>query len=209
MKSIRRDTKRQLIALKTLRRLKTLTKDQIVEVEDRVKNIEEQLINIKAQKTDYETIKKRREILVANSGLRDVFTAFWLTLSGTCDENGCLSKQGYIRFHEAVQQALLGEVDTDENRKASAEIEWLQEIEVHGDINQTAFCDVLFETIDTWSEILDPSYYAAFAWSLLDSIADVSKQPPRLRSRREIKCFTKLQNEAARIPINGCVISFK
>lgn len=50
--------------------------------------------------------------------------------------------------------------------------------------------------IETYSEILDPHYYAAFSWSLLDSVADTSKAPPKLRPFREIRCITKLENEA-------------
>lgn len=53
--------------------------------------------------------------------------------------------------------------------------------------------------IETWTEIVDPTYYAAFAWSLLDSIADVTSHPPRLKPVREVNCITKVLNEAAMI----------
>ena len=43
---------------------------------------------------------------------------------------------------------------------------------------------------------MDPTYYAAFAWVLLDSIADTTAHPPKLRPHREMRCITKLENEA-------------
>jgi hypothetical protein len=45
---------------------------------------------------------------------------------------------------------------------------------------------------------VDPTYYAAFAWALLDSIADTNVQPPKLRPHREMRCITRVQNEAVR-----------
>ena len=39
-------------------------------------------------------------------------------------------------------------------------------------------------------------YFAAFAWTLLNSIADIQQQPPKLRPHREIKWITKSENEA-------------
>ena len=45
--------------------------------------------------------------------------------------------------------------------------------------------------------MVDPSYYAAFSWCLLDSLADISLQPPKLRPYREMKCITKVNNEAS------------
>jgi hypothetical protein len=44
--------------------------------------------------------------------------------------------------------------------------------------------------------MVDPTYYAAFAWALLDAIADTSSVPPKLRPHREMRCITKVQNEA-------------
>lgn len=42
---------------------------------------------------------------------------------------------------------------------------------------------------------MNPSFYAAFSWALLDSIADTALQPPRLRPLREIECITELDSE--------------
>jgi len=54
-------------------------------------------------------------------------------------------------------------------------------------------------TIEVYSDIVNPSFYAAFAWALLDSIADTSLHPPKLRPPREIECITKLDSEAVRL----------
>lgn len=51
---------------------------------------------------------------------------------------------------------------------------------------------------ETWTEVVDPTYYAAFAWALLDSVADTTVLPPKLRPHREMKCITKVQNELVR-----------
>ena len=50
---------------------------------------------------------------------------------------------------------------------------------------------------ETWCELVDPSYYAAFSWCLLDSLADTAMQPPKLRPYREMKCITMVANEAS------------
>jgi hypothetical protein len=46
---------------------------------------------------------------------------------------------------------------------------------------------------------VDPTYYAAFAWALLDSIADTSTHPPKFRPHREMSCITKMDNESGMI----------
>ena len=52
---------------------------------------------------------------------------------------------------------------------------------------------------------MDPTYYAAFAWALLDSVADTSSHPPKLRPHREMRCITKVQNEAVSNLLYCCI----
>lgn len=52
---------------------------------------------------------------------------------------------------------------------------------------------------EVYSDIVNPSFFAAFAWALLDSIADTSHHPPKLRPLREIECITTLESEAVRL----------
>lgn len=63
-------------------------------------------------------------------------------------------------------------------------------------MSKTAFYNSIYDILDVWAELLDPKYYAIFAWSLLDSIADTTVYPPKLRAPNEVACTTKLDNEA-------------
>lgn len=194
--SIRRDTKRQLIALRTLLRSKQATQDQVYEIEARILNLEGQLSGAAQDDKDLALRLKRREILASNSGLHEVFEAFWTTFSSFTDSNANLTKDGYLKFNQYLQCALVGQGEGQEKILQNAENEWDQDTRLHGPIDMLVFWDILFETIDTWSELIDPSHYAAFAWTLLDAIADTKKQPPRLRNRRIVRCFTTIENEA-------------
>lgn len=56
--------------------------------------------------------------------------------------------------------------------------------------------------------MVDPTYYAAFAWALLDSIADTTVLPPKLRPHREMRCITRVQNEAVREALLAQIVVF-
>lgn len=58
------------------------------------------------------------------------------------------------------------------------------------------FFHMLYNILDIWAELLDKQYYAVFAWSLLESIADTTVYPPKLRAANEVTCTTKIENEA-------------
>jgi hypothetical protein len=189
----RRETKRHIIALQTMLRSQELLEDQRASMEININNLRKQLNEIEA-KVNKDEIKLRREFVSKNKGLMEIFNAFWLTyLSFTSD--GFLSREGYSKFNHGIQIALVGyhsfdEVDNNVNN------DWAHDSLLFGPFNKQGFFDLLFETIETWTEIVDPTYYAAFAWSLLDSMADTTSHPPRLRPLREIVCITKVANEA-------------
>ena len=48
--------------------------------------------------------------------------------------------------------------------------------------------------IETWSEIIDKNYLAAFSWTLLDSVVDIIASPPRLKYIRDVECVMKITN---------------
>lgn len=52
-----------------------------------------------------------------------------------------------------------------------------------------------FFNTELWTQVISASYYAAFAWSLLDSVADTHSSPPRLRPLREVECIVTLNND--------------
>jgi len=49
---------------------------------------------------------------------------------------------------------------------------------------------------DTWNHVIAPQYYAAFSWSLLNSVVDTSVQPPRLRHFDDVPHILKMENDA-------------
>jgi hypothetical protein len=47
--------------------------------------------------------------------------------------------------------------------------------------------------------MVDASYYAAFAWALLENIVDIHMHPPRIKPLREVVHITAHSTEAVRI----------
>ncbi len=62
-------------------------------------------------------------------------------------------------------------------------------------ISKERFYSSLFEVLDTWAELMNPEYYAVFAWSLLESIGDTTIFPPKLRNPQKVKSVTNINNE--------------
>ena len=56
------------------------------------------------------------------------------------------------------------------------------------------YCSV-FEVLDTWAELMNPEYYAIFAWSILESVGDTVTYPPQLRLPMEVPSCTNIDNE--------------
>ncbi len=44
--------------------------------------------------------------------------------------------------------------------------------------------------------MMNPRYYAAFAWALLAALIDYTHNPPKFRIRRDIQCIVHVDNEA-------------
>ena len=98
--NIRRETKRQVIALRTMLRSNDLSNDQrkamsahIVELRSKLDSQESQI--------DPTEIAARREFLQKNKGMMDIFNTFWIILLNHTTD-GFLSKDGYTKFHHAV-----------------------------------------------------------------------------------------------------------
>jgi hypothetical protein len=170
----------------------------IVELRNKLDSVDSQV--------DPAEIAARRDFLNKNKGMLDVFNTFWvILLVHTTD--GYLSKEGYTKFHRAIEIALAGEATFKEIDQQTVDIDWTYDKLLYGNLNKLAFFDMLFEIIETWTEIVDPTYYASFSWALLDSVADTAAHPPRLRPFREMRCITKLENEAvSTVPLFSCYI---
>jgi len=62
-------------------------------------------------------------------------------------------------------------------------------------ISKKKFYCSMFEILDTWAELMNPEYYAIFAWSILESVGDTLVYPPQLRLPLEVPSCTNIDNE--------------
>ena len=46
--------------------------------------------------------------------------------------------------------------------------------------------------------MLNPKFYAAFAWALLGSIVNITSRPPKFKPLKHVECITKVDNENVR-----------
>lgn len=192
----RRELKRSIISLNTLLRSRDLAVNKRKELEKKIQTQREQLDSTE-MKLNTAEIESRRQFIANNRGLHDVFTAIWVTLV-SYTEDGALTKEGYSKFHHAIDIVLAGHRNFGPVNQADLDNDWTHDTMLFGPLKKEAFFDYLFEIIETWSDLVQKDYYAAFAWTLLDSIADVSFNPPRLRPPREMRCIMKMPlNEAA------------
>lgn len=145
---------------------------------------------------DSNLIASRRKELSENVPLYDIFTTLWHLASENCSE-GFLTKEAYFSWHKKVQCALIGTSTTSSGKQFDSllvELDWGSDNICFGVLYRVPFYDYLFELVETWSTVLSSKYYAAFSWALLDSVADISKFPPKFRQNTGIKCIMKCSN---------------
>jgi hypothetical protein len=158
----------------------------VAELGAELANLENDEIKV-ATNVDKAEIQRRRSLLESDKNLKMVFDSFWLCFQVHCGADGLLTLPGYIKFHESLQHSLLGSGITSViNSRGVAEADYAIDTGLYGPLNQTAFYDILFETVATWSNITNAAAYSAFSWALLECIADLKVQPPRLRPLREV-----------------------
>eukprot|EP00601_Ochromonadales_sp_CCMP2298_P002225 CAMPEP_0173175772 /NCGR_PEP_ID=MMETSP1141-20130122/4093_1 /TAXON_ID=483371 /ORGANISM="non described non described, Strain CCMP2298" /LENGTH=398 /DNA_ID=CAMNT_0014098043 /DNA_START=88 /DNA_END=1281 /DNA_ORIENTATION=- len=193
----RREQMRELIAVQTMLRGKDVDPTHRATLSVYLLELRSTLDKTNAT-LDRAEVEERREFLKQNKGLKDIFNTFWVVfMVHTTD--GYLSKEGYTKFRHAIAIALIGQRTFEEVDTAAINTEYAYDKMLYGALNKAAFFDLLFETIETWTEIMDPGYYAYFSWALLDAIADTSQEPPHLRPSREISCITQVTNESVLI----------
>lgn len=145
----RRETKRQVITIRTMLRSNDLTADQRNAMSQRVLELRSQLDSIESQVNPAE-LAARREFLQKNKGMLDIFNTFWLILlSYTTD--GFLSKEGYTKFHHAIEIALAGQPTFADLDQAALDADWTYDKLLYGNLNRAAFFDMLFEVIGTFT----------------------------------------------------------
>jgi hypothetical protein len=115
----------------------------------RVLELRSQLDSIESQVNPAE-LAARREFLQKNKGMLDIFNTFWLILlSYTTD--GFLSKEGYTKFHHAIEIALAGQPTFADLDQAALDADWTYDKLLYGNLNKAAFFDMLFEVIGTFT----------------------------------------------------------
>eukprot|EP01040_Poterioochromonas_malhamensis_P001581 gene1581-1675_t len=194
--STRREIKRKIISLQTMLRVNEMTADNRKLIEKNIAELRKHSTTFQP-KVDKEELEKRRSFIENNPGLKDIFQTLWAVFFKYTND-GYLSKEGYMKFNHSVLISL-GGLKSFEDVGAMLESDWHYDKSVFGPFDSKGFFDLLFETIEMWTEVVNPNYYAAFAWALLDSIADTTAHPPKLRPLREIRCVTKLDNEMSMI----------
>lgn len=193
---MRRTIKKQLVVAQSLLRNKrsVLDKKAVKSLEERENKLNVELA-VLPPKMDISLVIERRTALQDNQPLRDIFENFWSVLAGFI-EDGILSKEGYMKFHRSSHYAFVGAAATEKDSRKQEETDYLHDSCCYGELNKEAFFDIMYESVETWSTMVDPTFYAAFAWALLDSIIDTKKNPPKFRNLLDIKCFTKHKNSA-------------
>eukprot|EP01039_Chlorochromonas_danica_P007042 gene7042-7787_t len=189
----RREARQRLLSIQNLLRTEDLSVRDQDALKKEMKSLRE-TINADLTDIDRDEIAKRRKFVEGNPGLRDIFHAMWMIFFPyTLD--GVLTKEGYKKFHQAMDIALVGR-NSFEDLLLDLESDWEVDCRLFGQLDKHNFFDFLFETIETYAGTVNPSFYTAFAWALLDGIADTSLNPPKLRPLREISCITETKDEA-------------
>jgi hypothetical protein len=182
---LRRDLKRKLISARCLLRdPKKLGPSFHQNLLYKVDSLEKQLISLVCS-PNVSMITAGREVIAQNVSLQDIFTHIWMIVSDLT-ENGYLTKKGYIRFELATDCALFG---PHKISNQFIEHSFVSDETCFGKLNRDAFFDLLYELLETWSELVEPSFYGAFAWALLVAISDTHKFPPNFRPYNQIECF--------------------
>ena len=174
--------------LYSLLRSRDITAENEKQIREKIELVERSMEGFDPEVPELEEVMERREILSENAGLYDIFTTLWFCLNPMTDSFGVLTLAGYVKFHLLLSKCLgrLYSGLDEESALQAAESDYAHDKEVYGELNRFAFNDSLFLTIELYTEFIDPQYYAAFAWTILDCLADVSKNPPRFRPIREV-----------------------
>lgn len=151
-KNKRREYRRRIIGIQTMLRshdIKTEDKAEMQKQILRLRGQTQKLSNIgdKTKETDVtsEEIAQRREFVESNGGLKDIFTTFWLIFLPYTSNNE-LTKEGYIKFQQMIQVALIGNSNFDD-MLTTVEYDFTHDLSVFNKFDQQGFNDLLFETI--------------------------------------------------------------
>lgn len=173
----RRETKRQVIALRTMLRSQGLTAQQRADMEANIVQLRGKLDSVESQINPTE-IAARREFLHKNKGLLDIFNTFWVILL-VYTTDGFLSKEGYSKFHHAVEIALAGEATFASVDEQALNADWTYDRMLYGNLNKIAFYDMLFELIGTYHALCLHCYYHSLHLFYISPSLYFSQKPGR------------------------------
>lgn len=146
----RRETKRQVIALRTMLRSNDLSAEQRNAMSNHILELRSKLDSAESHINPNE-IAKRRDFLQKNKGMLEIFNTFWVILLGYTTD-GYLSKEGYGKFHHAIDIALAGQATFLDVDQASVDADWTYDKLLYGSLNKTAFFDMFFEVIGEYNK---------------------------------------------------------
>ncbi len=154
----RRDLKRNVISLQTMLRAKEITTEERMELSKQLSKVRGELYTpsnrneATTQKLHDGDISKdeilsRRQFLQHNPGLKDTFRAIWMVFY-PYTENGILTKDGYLKFQQVLNVALISsEKSLLEEIAVNLDNEYMHDTSVFGSLSEEVFYDLLFETI--------------------------------------------------------------
>lgn len=200
MARTRKDLKDELNRLQKLLRTASMTTQNRMDVSDKIFLIQEQILHEGDVEMTETEILRRRDLLFSHRGIVECFESFWFTMRGFTVQNEDdmephITEEGYKKINRSIQFALCG--NSDEDATFNAEVDWERDSMFFGQITKVAFFDILYDIAYMWTSSVDMLYFAAFTWTLLTAICDVSKSPPKLRARRAVKNIMESENEAS------------
>lgn len=161
--------------------------DRINEVSYKIE-LENQRIELDVKETSL--IEFRQQIINKYPDLEDIFLLFWFTFSPYLDVDETLTNNGFEKFSTLLQYSLLGNKNDNDNKRI-AKLDHGYYIKIYGSIDKVAFFDILFRTLVDWTDKDDILHYTCFMWTLLSNVADLNWNPPKLRTKREIRHILK------------------
>ena len=168
--------------------------DLISRIKEVSTKIEYENKNIFLDVKEADLIEFRQQIINKYPDLHNIFQLYWYAFSPFLDIDETLSYSGFEKFNSLLYFALVGNKN-DNDAKAISALDYDYYIRIYSKIDKIAFFDILFKILVEWTDKDDILHYSCFMWTLLDIIADLKWNPPRLRPKREIKNILRTETD--------------
>jgi hypothetical protein len=175
------------------KRIKAMQEKAIAEIEAngiRLTHTESTQDNLKLQ-GDAEMLSKenmlRRNNLKRHPRVMAVIRRFWDVIDMMKDGDGNLTQVPYVEMNIRLSKSLVPNDDIKEVR-ASAAVDWLQDVSGHETMDHSCFFMGLFELADMWVEDIDGDEYAEFLEKLFMGVAFTDAEGDHWRDVDDIVC---------------------